>query len=173
MARTKYRAVHVALAALLTVAAAVSTSAMADVSDWIARLHGAPPDSAKAAPPAELATVSAAPGVPIDSQVERFLRTLANAIKARDGSLLEPLLAASYTVDGLPTGAKAADFMAKAVERIRGPRQIVIESIETTGPVRTVKAQFDYVAEDSALKTFILDASGKLLRCDLFRLAHP
>jgi hypothetical protein len=171
MARSRAATARLALGALFIVAVAAATSpANADISDWIARLHGAPPESPKAPPPAELATVSAAPGVRSDPQVESFLGTLARAIKARDGALLAPRLAAAYAVDDLPSGARAADFMAKAIERMPGPRQIVIESIETSGSTRAVKTRFEYAGQDARERTFLLDAAGNLLRSDLFRL---
>ena len=150
----------------------VAPCANADIGDWIARLHGVAPQTPKAPPPAGLARVSTAPGLAPDPQVESFLRTLAAAVLARNGSLLVPRLATSYAVEGLPPGAKAPDVMVQALERMRGPEQIVVESVQAAAGLRTVKARFLFAAPDESLKTLILDAAGNLVASDLFRLAH-
>ncbi len=161
----------VALSMSLAVACA-SPSAFADFSDWIARLHGASPQTPTAPPPSALAKVSTATGLTADAQVESFLRTLAAAVMARDGSLLVPRLAANYAVEGLPPGARPADVMVQALERMRGPAQIVVESVQATGGLRTVKVRFHFGALDDSLKTLILDPDGNLVASDLFRVNH-
>lgn len=89
----------------------------AGLAEW---LHGTPPPRPKAPAPDKAARVGRAAGVAPDAQVEDFLRALAAAIKARDGKPLLPRLAERYTIDELPSGAKASDFLLQAVEQIPG-----------------------------------------------------
>ncbi len=152
--------------------ALASPHASAGISDWIAELHGGAPPAQKAPPPATLAEVSTAPGVQSDPQVESFLRTLAAAVMARDGSLLTSRLAANYTVEGLPPGAKAANVMAQALEQMRGPQRIVVESVSVAAGLRTAKARFHFGVDDNKLRTFIFDRAGNLVGSDLFHLSH-
>jgi len=149
-----------------------SRPVLADITDWFAALHGAAPRGTKAPPPPTLAVVSTAPGVPADPQVESFLKALAAAVKARDGALLAPRLSTRYAVDGLPPGAKPADAMAQALEQMRGPEQIVVESVAHADGLRTVKARFRYGASPDSIKTLVLDANGDLLASDLFHVSH-
>ncbi|APV51298.1 hypothetical protein BWI17_17360 [Betaproteobacteria bacterium GR16-43] len=132
--------------------------------------HGDPPPVVKAPPPRQLAVVSTIPGVAADAQVESFLRTYAAALMARDAAPVLKRLSPKYAVDGAPEGSKPADFMAQAIAKMRGPTQIVIRSVETSGAVRVAKAEFHYSPEKIDVKTLRFDASGDLLESDLFRL---
>jgi len=146
---------------------AFANPAFADLRSFI---HGDPPPVVKAPPPKQLAVVSTQPGAPLDPQVESFLRTFAAALMAREAEPVLKRLAERYAVEGAPEGGKPADFMAQAVAKMRGPAQIVILSVETSGAVRIAKAEFHYSPEKIAVKTFRFDASGNLLDSDLFRL---
>ncbi len=140
------------------------------LADWKSFFHGDPPAPVKAPPPAQLASVSSLPGVPADPQVEAFMRTLAEAVMARDGRLVLPRVSQKYTVDDLPDDSNAPDFLRQAIEKMPGPTHIVIRSVESRGGVRTARIEFRYGPEKSRLKTFRFDADGKLLGSDLFTL---
>lgn len=142
------------------------------LADWKSFIHGDPPPFVKAPPPKQLAVVSNAAGVQPDAQIESFMRTLANAVMARDGSMILPRLSERYAIDGMPDDAKASDFMAQAIGKMPGPTQIVIRSVEASGGVRTARAEFHYVPEKVAVKTFRFDGNGNLLSSDLFSLVR-
>ena len=139
----------------------------AGLAEW---LHGTPPPRPKAPPPDEAAAVNRAVGVAPDAQVEEFLRALAAAIKARDGKPLLPRLAERYTIDELPSGAKASDFLLQAVEQIPGADEILIRSIAAQGDMRVVQTDFRYPKDLIRSKIFRFDAAGRLLASDLFQL---
>lgn len=140
------------------------------VADLRSFFHGEPPPPPKAPPPKVLATVSTDAGVAVQPQVEAFFRTLAEAVKARDGKPMLARLSAKYSVDDLPRDLKPGDFFQQAMERIAGPSAIVIKSVEQQGSVRVVGAEFRYDTPPAKLKSFRFDAEGKLLWSDLFRL---
>ena len=67
---------------------------------------------------------------------------------------------------------KAADFMAQAVGKMRGPTRIVIRSVKQ-GPARAWPPWSSTTARTrSTSKTFRFDASGNLLDSDLFALTR-
>ena len=101
--------------------------------DWKTFIHGEPPPFVKAPPPKQLAEVSTLAGVQPDPQVESFMRTLADAVMAREGSMILPRLSERYAVDGAPDDAKASDFMVQAIGKMPGPVRIVIRSVEANG----------------------------------------
>jgi len=139
-------------------------------ADWKSFFHGDPPPFVKAPPPKQLARVSTAPGVQPDPQVESFLRAFADALMAREGSMIVPRLSERYTVDGAPDDAKASDFMVQAIGKMPGPERIVIRSVEASGGTRIAKTEFHFGPDNMKLKTFRFDADGKLLESDLFSL---
>lgn len=149
--------------------AALVSGSIRQVADLKTFFHGAPAAAPKAPPPAVTAVVTTAAGVTADKQVENFFRTFAAAIKARDGAPMRALLAEKYTIADLPEDAKPADFFVMGVEQAPGPEAITIQSIETKGAVRTVKAEIRYPAK-TVVKTFRFDAAGHLLASDLFKL---
>lgn len=142
------------------------------LADWKSFIHGDPPPFVKAPPPKQLAVVSNAADVQPDPQIESFMRTLASAVMARDGSMMLPRLSERYAIEGMPDDAKASDFMAQAIGKMPGPTQIVIRSVEASGGVRTARAEFHYVPEKVTVKTFRFDGNGKLLSSDLFSLVR-
>jgi hypothetical protein len=153
-----------ALAAMALLAA----PALADLRSFF---HGEPP-FVKAPPPKQLAVVSNAAGTQSDAQVESFMRTLASAIMARDGSMIVPRLSERYAIDGMPDDRKASEFMVRAIGKMPGPARIVIVSVERAGDVRTARVEFHNDAGKVNVKTFRFDGSGNLLSSDLFRLAR-
>src|SRR5471030_2142587 len=150
----------------------LSGEAPIHLADWKSFIHGDPPPFVKAPPPKQLAVVSSLPGTPPDPQIESFMRTLAEAVMARDGSRILPRLSERYAVEAMPDDAKASDFMVQAIGKMPGPTQIVIRSIEASGAVRTARVEFHYVPEKVSVKTFRFDGNGNLLGCDLFSLAR-
>jgi hypothetical protein len=149
---------------------AITLLASSAFADWKSFIHGEPPPFVKAPPPKQLAAVSTVPGVPPDPQIESFMRALADAVMAREGSLILPRLSERYAVDGAPDDAKASDFMVQAIGKMPGPERIVIRSIEASGGARIAKAEFHFGPENVKLMTFRFDANGKLLESDLFSL---
>jgi hypothetical protein len=132
--------------------------------------HGDPPPVPKAPAPKQLAVVSTAQGVAADAQIESFLRSFADAIKARDGKSLLPRLSEKYSIDDLPRGMKAGDFFLQAIEQITGPNEIIITSLESNNNIRTAKIEFRYSTDRIKSRTFQFDTAGKLLWSDLFTL---
>lgn len=161
------------LCALAGSGAAAQTASSWQVADWRSWLHGEPAPQPKAAAPAQLALVSRAAAVPADAQVEDFLRALAAAVMARDGRLMLPRLSERYTVDDLPSGSKAPDFLVQAVDRMPGPVEMVVQAITPQGEQRVVLVEFRYSNDRKSAKTLRLDTAGRLLSSDLFRLARP
>jgi hypothetical protein len=154
---------------VLVAIALLATPALADLRSFF---HGDPPPFVKAPPPKQLAAVSSVAGMQPDPQVESFMRTLANAVMARDGAMLLPRLSERYAIDGVPDGAKASEFMVQAIGKMPGPTQIVIQSVELNGAVRIAKAEFHYLPERTSVRTFRFDSNGNLLSCDLFSVAR-
>ncbi len=135
--------------------------------------HGDPPAPPKAPPPKQLATVTSAPGIVADAQIESFMRAFAEAIKAREGKPLLARLSDKYAIDDLPEGRKAGDLLLQAVDTIPGATEIIIKSIERKNDMRDIreaKVEFRYNADNIKLKTFRFDAAGKLLWSDMFVL---
>jgi hypothetical protein len=157
------------VASLLGLAVLFSPLPASAQSSLVDMLHGhqAPP---KAPPPKVLASVSTAAGVSVDAQAESFLRTFAAALKARDAAQVLPLLAADYRIDGLPERVSARDTFRQAVERMKGPAEIVIRAVDGTKPVRVVRADFRFGEDDVKSRTFKFDAAGKLTWSDLFQV---
>jgi hypothetical protein len=133
--------------------------------DWGRFLHGAPP---KAPPPKDLATVTLAPGVAPDANVESFLRAFAQGLKARDADNLRPRLSERYTIDGLEDRARAPDVFAQAVEQIPGPTEFAVQSIEKRPGEVVAKVEVRSASAPAKLRTLRFDASGRLLWSDLF-----
>jgi hypothetical protein len=154
------------------VLAAIALSAAPAFADWKSFFHGDPPPFVKAPPPKQLAVVSSVAGLQPDPQVESFMRALANAVMARDGSVLLPRLSERYAINDMPYDAKASQFMVQAIGKMPGPTQIVIQSVEVNGAVRIAKAEFHYVPERVSTKTFRFDTNGNLLSSDLFTLVR-
>ncbi len=140
------------------------------LADWKSFFHGDPPPRVKAPPPVARAIVSSLPGTPPDPQVESFLRAFADALMARDGTMLLPRVSAKYAVDDMPDDARASDFLLQAIEKLPGPAQMVIQSVQAQAGVRTARVEFHYDSGKSRLKTFRFDAEGRLLGSDLFTL---
>jgi hypothetical protein len=151
----------------LAVASGGSLHARADWREW---LHGTPAPPPKAPPPQQLATVSAASEAARDPQVESFLRALADAIKARDGQPMVPRLSDAYAIDGLEGRAKPADLFVQAVERVPGPTEIVVESVEREANTVTARAEFRYASAEAKKRTFRFDRTGRLVWSDFFTL---
>jgi hypothetical protein len=116
------------------------------------------------------ATVAYATGVVADPQVDGFLRGFADALKARDGRPLLPRLSEQYAIADLPEGHQAPDLFLQAVDRLPGPTEILIQSIEKVGDVRTARAEFRYANNTVKPRTLKFDAAGRLLSSDLFAL---
>ena len=140
------------------------------LADLRSFFHGDPPVPPKAPPPKQLATISLAPGLVTDPQIEAFLRALAGAIKARDGAVILPQLSAQYVIDDLPSDRKPSEFFVQAVERIPGPVDIKIVSIDKRDATRTAKTEFRYGDGNVKPKAFRFDAANKLVWSDLFAL---
>lgn len=164
---------HLLICSLATLAVTFATastrSGPRQIADLKSFFHGEPTPQPKLPPPAVTAAVSTIPGVTPDQQVEDFFRAFAEALKAREGNRMMARLADSYTIADLPDDHKASDFFVQGVDRTPGPTAIVIQSIETKGKTREVKAEFRYPAK-AKVKTFQFDADGKLLASDLFVL---
>ena len=160
-----------ALAAACPVVASQTSSAISMRNvDLHSFFHGDPPAPPKAPPPKQLATVSSAPDVVADAQIENFLRTFAEAIKVREGRPLLARLSDKYAIDDLPGDRKAGDLFLQAIDTIPGAIEIIIKSIERKNDMRIAKVEFRYNADNVKLKTFRFDAIGKLLWSDLFVL---
>lgn len=140
------------------------------VADLRSFFHGEPPPVPKAPPPRQLAVVTTANGVSADAQIENFMRAFADAIKAREGNPMLPRLSEKYAIDDLPGDKKPGDLFIQAIERIPGPAEIIIKSVEKQNNMRIAKMEFRYSADNVKLKTFHFDAGGKLLWSDLFKL---
>jgi len=140
------------------------------VADLKTFFHGEQPPLAKAPPPKVLATVAYASGVAADLQVEGFMKAFAAALMARDGEPLLPRLSDQYAIADLPEGHKASDLFLQAIGRLPGPQEILIQSIETTGDVRTARMEFRYANSTVKSRTLKFDAAGRLLSSDLFAL---
>ena len=160
-------------AALPAAAGALQNVATAPIqlADLRSFFHGdqAPP---KAPPPKQLATLSTAPGIASDARVERFLRSLADALKAREGKPMLAQLSDKYTIEDLPPYRKPADLFLQAIEQIAGPSEMIITSLETRADVRIAKVEFHYGPEKGKvkMKTFQFDSESRLLSSDLFKL---
>ncbi|MEO8383908.1 MAG: hypothetical protein ABI583_01600 [Betaproteobacteria bacterium] len=163
------------LAAMLTAAgqvAAIAPSPAAGMRNVDLRsfFHGDPPAPPKAPPPKQLATVSTAPGVVADAQIESFMRAFAEAIKLREGKPLLARLSDKYAIDDLPEDRKAVELFLQAIDTIPGATEITIKSVERKNDMRNAKVEFRYNTDNIKLKTFRFDAAGKLLWSDLFML---
>ena len=159
-----------ALLSILPVSVEAAPPSRLMLADLRSFFHGDPTPPPKAPPPKQLATVSNAPGVPNDPQIDAFLRSLASAIKARDAAPMLPQLSAQYAIDDLPADRKSGEFFQQAVERIPGPVEIVIVSIEKRDATRTAKTEFHYGDGNIKPKTFRFDAAARLVWSDLFAL---
>jgi hypothetical protein len=73
-------------------------------------------------------------------------------------------------IDDLPSDKKPGDFFQQALERIPGPVEIVIVSIEKRDGTRVVKTEFRYGDGNVKPKIFRFDAAAKLVWSDLFAL---
>jgi len=149
---------------------AIALLSLSASADWKSFIHGEPAPFVKAPPPRQLAVVETLAGVPPDPQVESFMRTFADALMAREGGMIVPLLSERYTVEGAPDDMKASDFMVQAIGKLPGPARIVIRSVEASGTTRIAKADFHYGPDNVKLRTFRFDTNGKLLESDLFSL---
>jgi hypothetical protein len=155
---------------LLATAVSAAVPSARQVADLKSFIHGetvAP--ATKAPPPKVTAVVSTAPGVTVDGPVEDFLRALAEAVKAREGARMLPRLADRFTIADLPEGHKASEFFVMGVNKIPGPTEMVVLSVETKGPARLAKVELRYPG-NTKVKAFKFDDAGKLLGSDLFRL---
>lgn len=167
--KQRHRVLALLLAATAAgVAGAASPSwQVADLKSW---LHGEPAPPAKAAPPAQRAVVSRAAGLAEEPAIEDFLRALAAALMARDGRAMAPRLSSRYTVDDLPSGAKASDFFAQAVDQMPGPREMVLMSVAAESGLRVARVEFHHSNDRVSTRTFRFDVDGRLVSSDLFRL---
>jgi len=154
---------------LLLAALALATASAAR-ADWRSWLHGEPAPPPKAAAPKQLATVSAISDNARDTQVESFLRALAESIKARDGKPMVARLADAYSIDGLEGHAKPADLFVQAVERVPGPTEIVVEAIERDATTVTARTELRYAASEPKKRAFRFDRAGRLLWSDFFTI---
>jgi hypothetical protein len=160
-------------ASMFRCALAVALLASSPVlADWKTFLHGEPAPFVKSPPPKQLALVSTAPNAAADAQVEDFMRAFAAALMARDASGVLPRLSERYAVEGAPDEMKPAELMAQAIGKMRGPTEIVVQSVATVGAERIAKVELRYGTETSKLRTFRFDAKGRLLSSDLFTLAR-
>ena len=162
----------VALMIFTTSAPSMAAGAKWQAVDLRSFFHGEPAPPPKAPPPKQLAVISTAPGITADAQVERFLRGLADAIKAREGKPMLAQLSSKYAIDDLPPDRKPTEMFLQAIEQIAGPTEMVVTSLDRPGVIRVAKVEFRFGAEreKSKTKTFEFDADGKLLRSDLFKL---
>jgi len=135
--------------------------------DWGRLIHGAPP---KAPPPKQLATVTTAPEVKPDANVDAFLRAFAAAIKARDAEAVLPRLSERYSIDGIPDGSRAPDVFAQAVEQVPGPSELVVQAIERRGAETNAIVEVRYPTAPPKTRTLRFDAAGRLLWSDLFAI---
>jgi hypothetical protein len=149
---------------------ATTFAALPSAADWREWLHPQPASPPKAPPPKQVAAVSAASESARDARVESFLRALADAIKARDGAAMVARLADNYAIDGLDGRAKPADLFMQAVERIPGPTEMIVESIERQGNAVTARTEFRYANTEAKKKVFRFDAAGRLVWSDLFAI---
>ena len=160
---------YVRLLLVAAIPAALASAALRQTADLKTFFHGEPVAPPKAPPPKVTAGVSTAEGVAPDQQVEGFFRAFAAAVKTREGAPMRARLSEKFTMADAPEGHPPADFFIMGIERMAGPEAIVIQSVETKGTVRTVKAEIRYEAK-TTVKTFRFDAEGKLLASDLFTL---
>jgi len=155
---------------LVCAASAPALSPSRQVADLKTFFHGEQPPPAKAPPPKVLATVAYAPGVAADPQVADFMQAFAAALMARAGEPLLPRLSDQYAIADLPEGHQASDLFLQAISRLPGPKEIVIQSIEKTGEVRTARMEFRYANNTVKPRTLKFDVAGRLLSSDLFVL---
>ena len=158
------------IAALPALAAALLLASVAHAVDLGSLLHGAPAQTPKAAPPAQQASVSRAPGVAADAQVEGFLGALAAALKARDGQPMRALLSERYALPDTPPGQKSADLFVMAVERVASPELMVLQQVSNQDGQRVARVDLRFSNDRVSSKTLRFDAAGKLLSSDLFRI---
>lgn len=121
------------------------------------------------------AVVSFAPDAKSHAGVEKFLRALAQALHTRDAAPAVALLAPEFSIEGLPPQARQtpAEIFAQAVGRMTSPEEMVVTSVRTAADVITAKVEIAY-ASRVAVRTFRLDAQGRLLNSDFFRInAQP
>jgi hypothetical protein len=132
--------------------------------------HGTPPPAPKLPPDAKAATVSFAPGITPDKQIMDFMLAFAEAARIHDGASLKSRLSDKYTIEDAPAEHAPVDFFMQAMARIKGPEEIVINSIEPEGDVRIAKMEFRSANRPPKLRIFKFDTAGKLLSADFFHL---
>ena len=167
MTPPRLRAAALAVVTFLAAFPAAASDAIR-LADWRSWLHGEPAPPPKAPPPKQLATVSVASEGAHDDKVESFLRALAESIKARDGKPMVARLAENYAIDGLEGRAKPADLFVQAVERVPGPTEIVVESIELDANAVTARTEFRYASAEPKRRSFRFDRAGRLVWSDFF-----
>jgi hypothetical protein len=144
-----------------------AVAAQADLKTW---LHGAQPAPTPGPPDAKAAAVSFAPNAAADKQVLEFLKAFAEAMRVHDGKTLKPMLAAGYSIDGLPEEHDPVDFFMQAIVKVKAPDEIVVTGIEREGETRIAKMEFRSTERGTKERTFKFDANGKLLNADFFTL---
>jgi hypothetical protein len=140
------------------------------LADLKSFFHGTPPPAPKLPPDAKAATVSFAPGIPPDKQIMDFMVAFAEGARIHDGTSLKARLSDKYIIEDMPSEHAAMDFFMQAMARIKGPEEIVINSVEPEGDVRIAKMEFRSASRPIKLRTFKFDAAGKLLSADFFSL---
>ena len=142
-------------------------SAHAGLKEWI---HGTPPPATPGPPDATAAAVTFAAGVNADKPVLDFMQALAEALRVHDGAALKPRLSPKFTIEDLPSDLNATDMLMQGITRGKGPKEIIINSVETEGDTRVAKAEFRSADRPPKVRTFRFDAEGKLLSSDLFQV---
>jgi hypothetical protein len=140
------------------------------LADLTSFFHGTRPPAHKSPPDERAAAVSFAPGIAPDKQIMDFMTAFAEAARIHDGGSLKAQLSDKYVIEEMPTEQTAAEFFMQAMSQIKGPEEIVINSIEREGDSRVAKMEFRSTNRPVKLRTFKFDAAGKLLSADFFSL---
>lgn len=140
------------------------------LADLKSFFHGTPPPAPKLPPDEKAAIVSFAPGITPDKQIMDFMAAFAEAARIHDGASLKARLSDKYVIEDMPSEHAAADFFMQAMAQIKGPEEIVINSVEREGDGRLAKMEFRSANRPVKPRTFKFDATGKLLSADFFTL---
>src|SRR5438477_4880451 len=118
------------LIVILVLLSAIAVGTRADLKTW---LHGAPPAPSPGPPDAKAAVVSFAPNVSADKQILDFMNAFAEGMRVHDGKALKPFLSDSYSIEGLPEEHNAVDFFMQAMVKVKGPDELVVNSVTSEG----------------------------------------
>jgi hypothetical protein len=150
---------------------ALTLLAVGDIrADWKTWLHGTGAAATPGPPDATAATVSFAPEIGPDKQVQDFLLAFAEAMRVHNGAELKPRISGKFTVPEMPAEHNAIDFFMQAMVKIKAPNEMIVTAIEPEGDGRSVKVDFRSDNRPLKTRTFRFDADGKLLSADFFSL---